>query len=176
MSLRYWRHGLALIVLASASPVRAEVFLTVEQAQQVLFPGETLSAHPLTLNGDQIRAIEKMSGVRVREPQIKLWQASGGGWMFVDRVLGKHEFITYALSLDADGAVRQIEILEYRETYGGEVRDPRWRAQFVGKKAGAPLQIDDDIHNISGATLSSVHITEGVRRLLATYAIAVAHE
>jgi uncharacterized protein with FMN-binding domain len=53
------------------------------------------------------------------------------------------------------------------------VRDPKWRAQFVGKRAGSPLQLDVDIVNISGATLSSRNITVGVRRLLATHALVV---
>ncbi len=28
-----------------------------------------------------------------------------------------------------------MEILEYRESYGDEVRNPKWRAQFTGKTA-----------------------------------------
>jgi hypothetical protein len=172
------RHALGalLIALAVAAPGRAEVYYTVEKAQEMLFPGETFSALSITLDAEQIRAIEKASGVRVRDPQVQVWHASGGGWMMLDQVLGKHEFIRYALALDADGAVRRIEILEYRETYGGEVRNPRWREQFMGKKAGASLKIDDDIQNISGATLSCVHVTEGVRRLLATHAIVLARQ
>jgi len=42
-------------------------------------------------------------------------------------VIGKHELITYAVGIGSDGAVRGVEILDYRETRGGEVRDPRWR-------------------------------------------------
>ncbi len=89
--------------------------------------------------------------------------------------MGKHEFITYAVALDATGGVKDIEILDYRETYGSEVREPAWRAQFTGKHHGATLKLGDDIRNISGATLSSKHITDGVRRLLATYAIVLTH-
>jgi len=88
------------------------------------------------------------------------------GWVIVDRVIGKAELITYALALDANGAVKSLEILEYRETHGGEVRLPAWRKQFVGKTAQEPVRLDSDIKNISGATLSSRHITEGVHRLL----------
>ena len=100
--------------------------------------------------------------------------AASGGWLIVDEVVGKHEFITYAVALDASGALKSVEILDYRESYGGQVRDPRWRAQFVGKRAGTPLQLGREIKNISGATLSSKHVTDGVRRLLATYAIILA--
>lgn len=168
-------HFLAPFALFAAAPSQAEVYFTLEQAQAALFPGETLTAHPVTLSDEQAASIEKASRVRVREKTVQAWKAAGGGWLLVDQVLGKHEFIHYAIALGPDGAVRRIEILEYRETYGGDVRNPLWRAQFTGKKAGAALKIDEDIDNISGATLSCVHITEGVRRLLATYATVLAH-
>jgi Na+-transporting NADH:ubiquinone oxidoreductase subunit NqrC len=90
-------------------------------------------------------------------------------------VIGKHEFITYALALGADGTVRGVEILEYRESYGGEIRNPKWRQQFVGKRPGSQLRLDKDIKNISGATLSSRHVTDGVRRLLVTYQMLLAN-
>ena len=111
--------------------------------------------------------------MRVRQTELKVWQVEGGGWFIVDEVVGKHEFITYALGLNADGSVKQIEVMDYRETYGGQIRQPAWRAQFVGKTTRDNVQIDKDIQNISGATLSSVHLTDGVRRILATYELAL---
>jgi len=54
------------------------------------------------------------------------------------------------------------------------VSAPAWRAQFVGKRGGSPLRLGNDIRNISGATLSSKHITDGVKRLLATHAVVLA--
>ena len=77
---------------------------------------------------------------------------------------------------NAIGAVLGVEIMDYRETYGYEVRDAKWRQQFTGKTAAAPLKLDADIKNISGATLSSRHITDGVKRLLATHAITLAKQ
>ncbi|NUQ19259.1 MAG: FMN-binding protein, partial [Sphingomonas sp.] len=74
-----------------------------------------------------------------------------------------------AIALTPDGVVRRVEILEYRETYGGEIRNPAWRQQFIGKRFGSAVQLGKDIRNISGATLSSRHVTDGIRRLLVTY-------
>jgi len=31
------------------------------------------------------------------------------GWFFVDQVIGKHELITYALGINADGKVRWVK-------------------------------------------------------------------
>ncbi|WP_457096702.1 FMN-binding protein [Lysobacter sp. P5_B9] len=163
----------AATVLAAA-PAMATTYFTVEQAQQKLLPGQALTPVAITLTPAQAKAVQKASGLRVREPKLQVWRAANGAWFYVDQVLGKHEMITYALALDASGAVAGLEILDYRETYGGEVRNPKWRAQFIGKKFGAPLKLDVDIVNLSGATISSAHVTEGVRRLLATHQLVVA--
>jgi len=89
------------------------------------------------------------------------------GRVIVDSVVGKFEQIDYAVALDAAGKVLAVEILAYREGHGGEVRLPAWRNQFVGKTAADPLRVGADIANISGATLSCTHVTDGVHRLVA---------
>ncbi len=165
---------LPLAAVACAVPAQAAVYLTVQQAQGVLFPGASLTPVTVTLTADQVAGIEADSGVSVRSRQVRAWKASTGGWLIVDEVLGKHEFIPIAVAFDRHGAVRGVEILEYRESYGDGVRDAAWRAQFTGKRRGAPLTLDADIRNIAGATLSSRHITDGVKRLLSTHAIALA--
>lgn len=161
-------------VTVLGGPAYSKVYLTVEQAQARMFAGAKLTPSPITLTAAQVSAIEQDSGVSVRSPQVKAWRASSGGWLIVDEVVGKHEFITYALALDNGGAVRDIEVMDYREAYGYEIMNPGWRSQFRGKQHGAALRLTGDIQNISGATLSCRHITDGVRRLLATYAIALA--
>lgn len=167
-------HWLSLPALACGSAqVYAVNYLTVEQAQQAIFPGAKLTPVDVKLSPEQRKSIEKISGVRVRNLEPSIWAVEGGGWFFLDEVIGKHEFISYAVGVTADGAVRQIEVMDYRETYGGQVRDGKWRAQFTGKKHGARLKLDDDIQNISGATLSCRHITDGIKRLLATHEIVL---
>lgn len=165
----------AAATLAGSTSGYAVTYLTTEQAQAALFPGVTLTPVSRTLTSRETAAIERTSGMRVRARTLRLWSAPDGNWFIVDEVLGKHEFITYAVALTAGGAVRQIEIMDYRETYGGEVRNEKWRAQFIGKTIAAPLKLDEDIKNISGATLSCRHVTDGVKRLLATHALVLQH-
>jgi Na+-translocating ferredoxin:NAD+ oxidoreductase RnfG subunit len=161
----------ALVVCA---PAQATIYLSVEQAQAVMFPGATLTPEFVTLSPAQMKAIEKASDVNVLSPSLRAWRVSSGGWFIADQVVGKHEFIPFALAIDAKGAVKSVEILEYRETYGDQVRNESWRAQFTGKTKDAALKLGSDIRNISGATLSSRHITDGVKRLLATHALVLA--
>ena len=164
---------LPLAAIAVCQPAHARVYLSVEQAQQLMFGARPLAPLPVLLDAADIAAIEHASGVKVYAGLLRAWKADDG-YFFVDAVIGKHDLINYAVALTTDGKVRQVEILEYREAYGGEVRNERWRAQFVGRHHGEPVQIGQDIQNISGATLSCQHVTDGIRRLLATYAIAIA--
>lgn len=169
--IQYLAAGTALVV---ATPCFATVYHSVESAQQACFPEATeFTNADVKLTKEQMKAIEKDSGVRVRLDTQRVWKAAKDGkftgWFIVDEVLGKHEFITWALALNTDGSVKSIEVMDYRETYGYEIRNADWRAQFLGKQHGAKLKLDDDIKNISGATLSCRHITDGVKRLLSFY-------
>lgn len=158
-----------------AAPAFAVQYLDIGQVQKLFFPqADRFESVPLLLTDAQKAFVEKAAGVRMRYARQPVWKAFENGtlvgWVVQDEVYGKHEFITYAVALDASGAVRGMEIMDYRETHGSEVGNPGWRAQFNGKKYGAPLRLDEDIQNISGATLSCKHISEGVRRILALHA------
>ncbi len=161
-------------LISAAAPAHAAPYLTVEQAQRLAFPVATSFAEAhVAFKPSDIEAIQRESGQQVRTRGEQVWKAQIGtrtvGFFIVDYVIGKHLVIDYAVALDPDGRVRRVDILEYRESYGGEVANRDWLAQFTGKTSRDGLQIDKDIRNISGATLSSRHVTEGVKRVLAIY-------
>ncbi len=160
---------LALLGPTYAVTAHAEVYMSEEQAAKTIFAGEIFKKMTLEISADDIKSIEASSGETVRAKNLTIYKSSKDNLVFIDQVLGKHEFITYAVGVSNDASVKGIEIVEYRETYGHQVRKESWRKQFVGKKADAELKIDKDITNISGATLSSAHVTAGVRRILKTY-------
>ena len=163
---------LAPVALVAVSPqCIAAKYMSVEQARALIFPlADEYVIRPVQLTPEQMQEIDRFSGVTGRTAQQQAWQAlSKGkmiGWFFVDQVIGKHELITYALGLNADGSVRQFQIIEYLEAYGYQVRELKWRDQFIGKTVESPLQVGTDIGNISGATLSVRHVTDGIKRLL----------
>ena len=163
----------AAALVVAAPTLHATTYLTADQARELMFPGQTFTHEEVVLTPEQIRAITRMSGIKPLSTRLQLWRGAHGERFIVDEVLGRHEFITFALGLDAGGAVTDVEILQYNESYGSEIRLPAWRAQFIGKHHDAPLKLDQDIRNISAATLSCKHITEGVKRLLATDALVL---
>lgn len=159
-------------------PSYAVQYLTVPAAQKLCFPesDQFVAAH-IRFTPAQIKAIEAASGQKQLLRGQEIWHAMKGGqlegFFIVDYVIGKHLVIDYAVALSPNGSVKQIEILNYRESYGGEIRNPDWRKQFVGKTPSSHFALNDGITNISGATLSCRHMTEGVRRVLATYEVCL---
>jgi Na+-translocating ferredoxin:NAD+ oxidoreductase RnfG subunit len=168
-----WLLGAAGAAGAFAQVAHATQYLTLEQAQRAAFP-----------NADEFRAAgavdaalaTKLGALKDWAPRVFDARAGGKrlGWFIADQALGKSEMIGYALALDAHGAVTWLEILDYRESHGSEVRLAPWRKQFLAKTAQDPVELNRDIKNISGATLSCRHVTEGVQRLLKYYAAALA--
>lgn len=159
-----------LPVATIASPVFAMDYATVEETQARLFPDVAFAPAPITLTEADRAALRDASGVREPFDPTRIWRGTDGSVVVVDEVVGKHEKILYAVGIEPSGHVRGIEILNYRETYGGEVRDAAWRTQFVGRSSESPPVLGETIRNVSGATLSCKHVTDGVRRVLALYA------
>ena len=162
---------LGLFVMAE---LRAERYLTLDQAGKLAFPNaDRFEEKTLRFSAEQRAAIKEESGVSVKAEGNKVRYAYEGarllGVLFLDHVLGKHEIIDYTVALTPEGKILGIEILEYRESYGYEIRGAKWRSQFVGKRANDTLRLNKDIYNISGATMSCRHVTEGTRRVLATF-------
>lgn len=160
------------ITTAASSFAFATQYLTVEQAQHVMFPDATaFKDASLKLSTDQMRQVEKFSGLPARSVNWRVFAAYRGdlalGYVVLDDVIGKFELISYAVAVNPDASVKQIEILAYRESHGFEIRSPAWRRQFAGKTAEAGLAVGEGIANISGATLSCAHVTDGVRRIAA---------
>ncbi len=172
-----WFAPAAIVAMVSVEAV-AVPYMSFAQAQALIFPeAKEFVPAPVTMTPTQIELIEKRSGVKVLAPNQRVWLAQVDGktigWFIIDEVLGKKEFMIYGVGIDIKGAVRQIQIINYRENYGYEVKGAKWREQFVGKTLADPLELTVDIKNISGSTLSSRHVTEGVKRLLAFHQVVL---
>jgi len=160
------------VVIAAPAPSYAVDYLTPEQAQAEAFPdAQAFDSREVALSPEQVQRIEKRLGEQLRRSKWTLRIARRGGAalgiVVIDDVIGKFEKITYAVAIGNDEAIRNVEVLSYRESHGQEVRLPAWRRQFVGKTAASRLRVGDDIANISGATLSCNHVTTGVRQIAA---------
>lgn len=163
------------LAMAPASAFAVD-YLSADQAARQMFPdAERFEQRDITLDEAQMQKLDAQ-GVRARSARWSVRVAQRGGtalgFVVVDDVIGKFELISYAVGIALDGTVKQVEVLSYRESHGHEIRLPAWRRQFAGKGPSAALRIGDDIANISGATLSCTHVTDGVRRIVAVVDLA----
>ena len=163
-----------IVALAVPAPAYAAVYMTSEEALRNAYPAaDAYTPSRIVLSAAQWRTIDSETAAPVAEREPQAWVAVADGrpigYLYVDEVLGKQLYIRYAVALGLEGRVQRVDILEYRETHGYEVRNARWLAQFAGKDADSELQLGRDIKNVSGATLSCRHVTAGVRRLLAIH-------
>lgn len=165
----------ALAATAGVTPIyaSAKIYVSAEQAQKILFPNAVLVATPIVVSDAVQKEMTKVSSVRHPFRGERVWRSNDGSWLIIDEVVGKHEMITYAVAIKADGTVKGIEILEYVESYGYEVAEANWRNQFVGKQVTDAVKLGSDIQNISGATLSCKHLTDGVKRLLVLHQLVL---
>jgi Na+-translocating ferredoxin:NAD+ oxidoreductase RnfG subunit len=152
---RYACLALSLTVAGTGAPAQTAPASRVAKSIQRVF-GPEAAAEPVTLEGSTV--------LKVRAGERRL------GFAVVRNVTGKDQPITFLVAVDTGGVLKDVDILVYREPYGGEVAYEAWRAQFRGKTAESPLEVDRDIRSISGATISVHAVTEGVRRALAELA------
>ena len=171
----------ALGALAAATPVPVVIateYLSIDAAQKALFPqADRFNEVVLSLSPAQRDRVAALAGPQPLHRSLRAFRAFHRdqplGFVFIDEVIGKEDFITYAVAIDASGRLSAPEVLAYRESHGGEIRTAAWRQQFAGRQGLDQLRVQTDIKNIAGATLSCQHVTEGVRWLAALWQVAL---
>lgn len=159
--------------LGVATPASADSLAPTPEMAKAIFPDSTGQARrELELSDGELDGLGKTMGrhVDVRKyPYLEVQkQGAAEGLIFVLDVLGQSQPITFAVAVGADGAVKDIQVLAYRESHGEEIREPRFRRQFAGKKLHKDaIALDKDISAISGATISSRSATYAARKALA---------
>ena len=121
-----------------------------------LYPNQDLNLKSLQL------PVGKSSGTQLFS--IK----SGGvnkGYLYLDEAPSKFENFNFMVIFNNDLTIKNVEVLIYREDYGGEIGSRRWLRQFEGKSAGKDMEYSDDIVGISGATISCKSITQHIKHL-----------
>ncbi|MYM63248.1 FMN-binding protein [Pseudomaricurvus sp. HS19] len=147
---------LAALVVSMPAQAQRGSFLSMEEMRQNTF-GEQAAAlewQTLWVNQEQRDAIEAILGHRFHGLRIRyLGDGQRTLWKFEE--IGKEQLITVGVVVDSD-RIANIEVMEYRESRGGEVRYPFFTGQFQGLgllPEQAPA-LDGHIDGITGATLS----------------------
>lgn len=127
-----------------------------------LFPKKVVELKEMDLSTKLTSAYTSVRAVKIS--RLKSVESNLGYACFASSK-GKNDYFDYMVVFDKDLVIKQVKVLIYRSTYGGEIMSRSWLKQFIGKSKGESLEMDKDIDGISGATLSAPSITEGIREL-----------
>jgi Na+-translocating ferredoxin:NAD+ oxidoreductase RnfG subunit len=168
------RYVLALALAIQATSVGAqEVLLTRDQALREIFPEMAQSAVERRQLDDATRArLREQLGRPIDEDAVDVIKVFGGdgslrGYAVVTEEIGKYRPITFMVGVTPELRVRDVAVMVYRESRGGDVKRQRFLSQYRGKTARDPIEVNRDIINISGATISVRSMNAGVKRVLA---------
>ncbi len=176
--------GLLLSILGVALPAHATVYWANKDLMHDFFgcpkEGTCVKWQTVDLDPATVAEIGKKLGAALPTAtwRVYLDEREGHkrtGYAILDKEIGLHEDILYGVRFGLGGAIERVEIREYREPYGDEVRGERFRKQFVGKTAADPIVAGKDIDIVSGASYSSKSVALGVKRDVLVLQAALKH-
>jgi Na+-translocating ferredoxin:NAD+ oxidoreductase RnfG subunit len=77
----------------------------------------------------------------------------------------KDDYFDYMVIFDNDLFIEKVVVLIYRSGYGSQITDEKWLQQFIGKKNGENMIMNQDIDAVTGASVSSPALALGVKAL-----------
>lgn len=87
------------------------------------------------------------------------------GYYVLSKANSKADYFDFMIVYKPDLTILTVQLLVYREDYGGEIGSKRWLKQFIGKAKTDEMKFGHDIQNISGATISARSITSGIQKV-----------
>jgi Na+-translocating ferredoxin:NAD+ oxidoreductase RnfG subunit len=128
-----------------------------------LFPELTVDIEPILIDEQKVNAL------KLKKEEKAVYALKNGskilGYMYLGIAPSRADFFDYMVIFKPDLYVMSVQVLVYREDYGGEIGSKRWLKQFVGKSNGEQMEFEKDIQNIGGATISCRSITNGIKKL-----------
>lgn len=152
-----------------------EQFFSEQAARDLVFGAGRVWKDTLIRADSSARAeLYQATGLSESDSLVRLTCSfdSSGAPLGVYRVaseIGKYLPFEFLVALDGAGSVRDIVVLNYRESRGGEVRRERFTSQYRGKNVSSPVRLNRDILGMAGATLSSWAVNRGVKKTLWWY-------
>jgi hypothetical protein len=176
MSIQMWVTVLAVGLLAPEISF-SQVYLTKAGALKLHFADtDSVERRTVYLTEQQVTAIQLKAKARIDSRVVTYYlgrlKGKATGYAFLDRQTVRTMPVVYMVVVNPDTTVRAVEILAFHEPEDYLPTD-RWLAQFEGTALHDELWLKRDIQNVVGATLSAQTLTQGVRRVLALFEVAV---
>jgi hypothetical protein len=177
--LRSRSSRLALLVFLGAicfgGSAQARVFYSRAEALELAFPeADRIENRTFALDEGQVARIEELARGALESRLVKIYTGWKDGELLGYAFIDLHTVRTlpeaFLIVLSPEGALYDLRVLAFHEPLE-YLPAARWYAQFRGSTLDAPLRVGDDVHGVTGATLSARATARGVRRALALYQV-----
>ena len=147
----------------------------VEEILRRVFPqAERVEKRFVYLTRDQQAEVEKRARVRAVPRLYRFYEVRRGaeviGYGVTDTHILRTHSETLLIVLEADGRVRQVEVLAFEEPPDYQPSD-RWLRRFQGRALDDRLWLGRDVPNVTGATITATAVLRSVRTVLAVWQV-----
>lgn len=145
-----------LSLVTSSNLIAGGVYQKPEDFINQIFNNEPPKAQVLWLNKDLKSQIAEILNHKYKGLRVRYWQqknASDHKSVWILDEIGKEKPITTGIVVN-NGKIELVKILVFRESRGWEVRHDFFTNQFKQAELKNKQQLNVNIDNISGATLS----------------------
>lgn len=161
VALRHILFSLALLCAGSAA--QAAPFLTIDEFLQQNFSAKP-ALKTLWLNAERKQTAQKLFDYQLPALRLRYWEGEGRTAWMLDEI-GKEMPITIGVVVE-QGHIKQLRVLEFRESRGWEVRHNFFADQYNGSRLTTQHTIDKTVDGITGATLSVRAVNKVARMAL----------
>jgi Na+-translocating ferredoxin:NAD+ oxidoreductase RnfG subunit len=169
-----------LVVVAAlgfARSAHGQGTLTQEEALRLAFPAPAqIERRTAYLDEAQVVEARKLAGGSIEFPHrvVTYYAGMRGGNVVGVAYFDSHRVRTLSevlmIVVGSAGEIQRIEVLRFSEPPEYKA-SPAWLDQFDGQNLDPDLSLKRGIVNMTGATLSSIAVTNAARRVLALHAV-----
>ncbi len=142
----------ATVPALAGSGGEAGRYMETDDYLDSVFASGRPDAKTLWVAGELRDTVEHLLGHKLAALRVRYWKDGDRSAWILDEI-GKELPITIGVTVE-HGSIRNVRVLEFRESRGWEVRYPFFTDQFVDARLQANQKLDKRIDGISGATLS----------------------
>ena len=170
--------GVVLLVsIIFAEVIEAKVFYAKQEALEIAFPeANEVQTKSFFLTDDQVEQVQTLAQAPLDAKVVAFYIGRKGatvlGYAFIETHIVRTLPETFLIVVSPDGTLQRLLTLAFYEPLEYQPTD-RWIAQFDAKPLSPELQLQRDIHGISGSTLTARAVTRGVRKVLALFQILI---
>jgi len=156
-----------------SSVLHAQVLANPKEIMQSYYPDTKVEKKNLILSESQVQQIQQEAKAQLDNKVMRIYRAYKGeeviafGVLLSKNIRSKNGVFLYLIDKETN-KLRTVEMIAFNEPLE-YLPSGEWKKQFQEVETSKELRVGENIHTITGATLSARSITQGSRIAFALY-------